>query len=104
MINVSAKTGAGIDELTAAIADLAGYQDQGEGAFTARSRHIVALQEARTHFNQGRDALEHEIGPASCWPKSSSLPSRHSARSPASSPVTICSAEFSPSFALASKA
>ena len=60
VINVSAKTGVGINDLTVAIANLAGYEDQGEGAFTARSRHIVALQEARAHFNQGREALERE--------------------------------------------
>jgi len=56
-INVSAKTGAGIDALRKAIASLAGYHDLGEGAFTARQRHIEALDIAAGHFARGRTAL-----------------------------------------------
>jgi len=56
-INVSAKTGAGIDALREAIASLAGYHDLGEGAFTARQRHIQALDAAAGHFARGRSAL-----------------------------------------------
>ena len=57
-INLSAKTGEGIDALREAIRELAGYKDQGEGAFTARRRHIEALQKAASHFAAGVDALE----------------------------------------------
>ena len=57
ILNVSAKTGAGIDALRACIRDVAGYSDLGEGAFTARQRHITALLDAERHFEIGRRAL-----------------------------------------------
>jgi len=58
IISMSAKTGAGLEELTAAIKTLAGYKDLGEGAFTARQRHLDALKRAQKHFREGRAALE----------------------------------------------
>jgi len=57
-LNVSAKTGAGLDALREHIKQLAGYRNLGEGAFTARRRHVDALARARTHFDAGRRALE----------------------------------------------
>jgi tRNA modification GTPase len=57
VINISASAGAGIDQLRAEIRTLAGYKDQGEGAFTARRRHVEALLDAGKHFELGRDAL-----------------------------------------------
>jgi len=57
-INLSAKTGAGTDSLRNAIREMAGYQNLGEGAFTARRRHLDALTRARAHFQSGRAALE----------------------------------------------
>ena len=54
---LSAKTGEGLDDLRRRIRELAGYENQGEGAFTARRRHLEALRKARQHFNTGRDAL-----------------------------------------------
>ena len=57
-VRLSAKTGAGVDDLRRRIRHLAGYENQGEGAFTARRRHVVALKAARTHFATGRTALE----------------------------------------------
>jgi tRNA modification GTPase len=42
------------------IRDLAGYENQGEGAFTARRRHLRALQRAAEHFSAGRRALEED--------------------------------------------
>ena len=57
---VSAKTGAGLDELRARLAELAGLGDTGEGAFTARQRHLAALAAARAHFETGILALERE--------------------------------------------
>lgn len=47
---VSAKTGEGLDLLKQAIWDQAGWHPSGEGMFTARTRHIVALQTARHHL------------------------------------------------------
>ena len=58
MLNVSARTGAGIDELRQTIRRLAGYKDLGEGAFTARRRHVDAIALAADHFRRGREALE----------------------------------------------
>lgn len=57
-VNLSAKTGAGLDVLRQRIRDLAGYEDQGEGAFTARKRHLHALERAAMHFATGTTALE----------------------------------------------
>lgn len=59
-INLSAKTGAGIDALRGRVRQLAGYENRGEGAFTARRRHVDALSRAKTHFQVGRQALEDE--------------------------------------------
>jgi len=55
---VSAKTGAGMDELRRAILRRCNSQDTGEGTFTTRKRHLDALAEARTHFERGLSALE----------------------------------------------
>ena len=60
VLNLSAKTGAGLDELRSALKRLAGYSDAGEGAFTARQRHVDALNEAAGHFAAGRKALDEE--------------------------------------------
>lgn len=58
VIRLSAKTGDGIDVLRTHLRELAGYQDLGEGAFTARQRHVEALNRAAAHFESGRRALE----------------------------------------------
>lgn len=57
-VYLSARTGNGIDALRRCIRELAGYENRGEGAFTARRRHIRALQRAAEHFAAGRKALE----------------------------------------------
>lgn len=56
-IRLSAKTGDGIDALRETIRALAGYENKGEGAFTARRRHLDALTRAKAHFVAGRRAL-----------------------------------------------
>jgi tRNA modification GTPase len=53
---LSAATGEGIDALRQKIRELAGYE--GDGTFTARRRHVRALEEASRHFASGRQALE----------------------------------------------
>lgn len=58
VVYLSAKSGAGIDALRARIRDLAGYEDIGEGAFTARKRHLDALALAAEHFLAGQTALQ----------------------------------------------
>jgi len=57
-IRLSAKTGQGLDSLRQRIRSLAGYENLGEGAFTARKRHTHALERAAMHFDTGRTALE----------------------------------------------
>ncbi len=52
---ISAKTGAGIDELVDLIKKLAGMQTSGEGAFMARRRHLLALDHAQTHLQFALD-------------------------------------------------
>lgn len=55
-IYISAKTGMGIDLLKAQLLKLAGYQDNSEGIFMARARHLHALTDVELHlgfaFNQ----------------------------------------------------
>ncbi len=58
IVYVSAKTGAGIDALQQRLRRSAGYRDLGEGAFTARQRHVDALRRAAAHFETGRKALD----------------------------------------------
>lgn len=57
-IELSAKTGEGLAALRQHIRKLAGYENLGEGAFTARKRHLHALERAAVHFATGRTALE----------------------------------------------
>ena len=47
---VSAKTGEGLALLKQAIWDQAGWHPSGEGPFSARARHIEALQKAQNHL------------------------------------------------------
>jgi tRNA modification GTPase len=56
-LSLSAKTGAGIEALREQIQQLAGFKDLGEGAFTARRRHLRAIEAALGHFDTGRQAL-----------------------------------------------
>ena len=47
---LSARTGAGIAALRARLLELAGWHAQPEGLFIARTRHVQALRETRTHL------------------------------------------------------
>jgi len=57
VVMLSARTGEGLDALRRRIRELAGFRDLGEGAFTARRRHVEALRDAQGHFEMGRAAL-----------------------------------------------
>ena len=57
-VYLSAETGRGVAALRQRIRELAGYENRGEGAFTARRRHIRALRRAAEHFAAGRRALD----------------------------------------------
>jgi tRNA modification GTPase len=56
---VSAKTGEGLDLLKQAIWDHAGWNPTGEGLFTARARHIAALQAAQRHLASAAQQTSH---------------------------------------------
>ncbi|MDX1498411.1 MAG: tRNA uridine-5-carboxymethylaminomethyl(34) synthesis GTPase MnmE [Woeseiaceae bacterium] len=60
VIRLSARTGAGVDALKARLLELAGHRGPGEGTFTARRRHVEALEAAARHFRAGRAALRDE--------------------------------------------
>lgn len=57
-ICISALTGEGQEALRQHIRVLAGYENLGTGAFTARRRHIEALDRAAAHFTAGQAALK----------------------------------------------
>ena len=59
VVTLSAKTGLGLDELRAHLKSNMGYSD-GEGHFTARRRHLDALERARSLLLQGKAQLENE--------------------------------------------
>ena len=52
-IGLSAVTMQGFDALKAALKSIAGLESGVEGAFSARSRHIEAIERAREHFERG---------------------------------------------------
>lgn len=57
-VRISAKTGEGIDELRVRIRDALGVTDQAAGSFSARQRHISALNRAGRHMALGAKQLE----------------------------------------------
>jgi tRNA modification GTPase len=57
-LNISAMTGDGLGALRETIKKVAGHESEGVGAFTARKRHVDALNKAFEHFAAGRQALE----------------------------------------------
>jgi tRNA modification GTPase len=60
-LQVSARTGQGLDALHARLRALAqGEGASGEGAFTARARHVDALRQARDEFALARAQLDQE--------------------------------------------
>ncbi|GAB3387649.1 tRNA uridine-5-carboxymethylaminomethyl(34) synthesis GTPase MnmE [Lysobacter fragariae] len=60
---VSARTGAGLETLHARLRALAqgGAGDAGEGAFTARARHVDALDRARVELDAAAAQLAHDV-------------------------------------------
>lgn len=56
-IGVSAKTGAGLEELRSKLLEMVGWRDQESGAFMARERHLRALNIAQTHLDQAQALL-----------------------------------------------
>jgi tRNA modification GTPase len=60
---ISAKTGEGLDHLKSTIRHRFGISNSYEGAFTARNRHLDALNRVCQHLETGRQQLqEHQAG------------------------------------------
>ena len=57
VIALSAKTGAGLDLLRAALKRHAGATETGEGTFSARARHVLALERVQTHVENAARVL-----------------------------------------------
>ncbi len=51
-VNLSAKTGAGLDTLRRRLLELAGWQAAPEGVFIARARHVQALRRVGAHLDE----------------------------------------------------
>ena len=63
-LNISAKTGDGLDKLKARILDMAGWQaGLNEGVFTARTRHLDALQAVLSHLLQATQFMQLDAVP-----------------------------------------
>jgi tRNA modification GTPase len=62
-VHLSARTGAGLDQLRQALRAAAGLSEGSEGSFSARQRHLDALARAATHLESARsEALDHGRG------------------------------------------
>ena len=59
-VAVSALTGAGMDTLRAHLKQCVGFSEQGEGAFSARRRHLDALARAQAHVAAGARQLREQ--------------------------------------------
>ena len=57
-IYISAKTGVGIDLLKSQLLKLAGYQNNSEGVFMARARHLQALTEVDAHLQLAASQID----------------------------------------------
>jgi tRNA modification GTPase len=63
IVNISTKTGAGIDTLKQALKNSVQYENNGEGTFIARRRHLDAIERANDFLLKGQhQLLEHKAG------------------------------------------
>jgi len=60
-VRISARTGAGIDELRDHLCSSMGLSRSGEGEFLARRRHLEALERTRAHLEEGETALQQSL-------------------------------------------
>jgi tRNA modification GTPase len=58
LVRLSARTGAGLDDLREIIKARAGFTEPVEGTMIARQRHLDSIRRARQHFDAGREQLE----------------------------------------------
>jgi len=52
---LSAKSGAGVDQLRQALLEAVGWRADGEGLFMARERHVQVLQQADAHLKRAKE-------------------------------------------------
>lgn len=57
-LSISAKTGQGIEQLIAAIAERIGDKHNEEGVFSARERHVQALQQTEEHIEKAHACIQ----------------------------------------------
>lgn len=57
-IGISAATGAGIDRLKEHLKTIMGFNESGEGGFTARRRHLDALERTQSFLSSGKTQLQ----------------------------------------------
>ncbi len=57
-VQLSARTGAGLDLLRRTLLDVAGWQSAPEGVYIARARHVQALQSVAAHLNEAHSQLQ----------------------------------------------
>jgi tRNA modification GTPase len=57
-VAISAKTGEGMATLREHLKQVIGFQPQGEGGFSARRRHLDALQRAQAHVTTGQQQID----------------------------------------------
>ena len=62
MFYVSARSQQGIETLKQHLLHAVGYRRQSEGIYTARTRHLKALEHARTHIHQARIHIDTHCG------------------------------------------
>ncbi len=62
-VAISARTGAGLAELKTGIRAILGATEQTEGVFSARQRHVDALDRVVQHLNTGQERLTHDQAP-----------------------------------------
>jgi tRNA modification GTPase len=62
IVSLSAKNGQGLDLLKQHLKSVAGYTGAGEGSFTARRRHLDALERARTFLDSAEQQLSQGAG------------------------------------------
>ncbi|SFE06049.1 tRNA uridine-5-carboxymethylaminomethyl(34) synthesis GTPase MnmE [Paracidovorax konjaci] len=62
-VRLSARTGDGLDTLRRVLLDIAGWQSAPEGIYTARARHVEALQAVDAHLMEAAAQLQAQ-GPA----------------------------------------
>ncbi|HEY7872088.1 MAG TPA: tRNA uridine-5-carboxymethylaminomethyl(34) synthesis GTPase MnmE [Rudaea sp.] len=59
---LSVRTGAGLDLLREELKRFAGHDESAQGAFSARTRHVQALETVAVHLHAAKEHLEHRTG------------------------------------------